>query len=221
MISTRRIVLKSNSHSGQQDRRDQDARSSWETTPASRIFTGKICNRNRGLRNIWSTSFCSRAAGYTTRRQGQEVDREVREPPAQGIFPLELEQTQKINMFSRESQDLIADWNNTEIFELCKNSSKQQCLECNAYWEMGIVYCSCGRKMKSTRSPTECDQNKQLVNPGMDDITSILERWHKDDQYRNSLPLVGWTEEQIESRRCSTSTQSTSVPPVVRSGLNG
>ena len=26
---------------------------------------------------------------------------------------------------------------------------------------------------------------------------SILERWHKDDQYRNSLSLIGWIEEQI------------------------
>ena len=32
-------------------------------------------------------------------------------------------------MFSKESQDLIADMNNTEIFEFCENSSKQQCLE--------------------------------------------------------------------------------------------
>ena len=33
--------------------------------------------------------------------------------------------------------------------------------------EMGIIYCSCGRSMKSTRSPTELDQNNR-------DITSIL-----------------------------------------------
>ena len=43
-----------------------------------------------------------------------------------------LSQTQKINKFSRESQDLIADMNNTEIFELRDNSSKQQCRDCNA-----------------------------------------------------------------------------------------
>ena len=39
----------------------------------------------------------------------------------------DLRQTEKINKFSKESQDLIADMNNTEIFELCENSSKQQC----------------------------------------------------------------------------------------------
>ena len=82
-------------------------------------------------------------------------------------FIQDLSQTQKINKFSRESQDVIADLNNTEIFELCENSSKQECPVCNAYWEIGIIYCSCGRNMKSTRSPTEFDKNNR-------DVTSIL-----------------------------------------------
>ena len=34
------------------------------------------------------------------------------------------------------------------------------------FWEIGIIYCSCGRSMKSTRSPTEFDQNNR-------DVTSI------------------------------------------------
>ena len=81
-------------------------------------------------------------------------------------FIQDLRQTEKINKFSKESKDLIADKNNTEIFELCDNSSKQQCLDCNAYWEIGIIYCSCGRNMQSTRSPTEFDQHNR-------DVTSI------------------------------------------------
>ena len=52
-------------------------------------------------------------------------------------FNQDLSQTQKINKFSKESQDLIADLNNTDIFELCETSSKQQCLDCNAHWEIG------------------------------------------------------------------------------------
>ena len=49
----------------------------------------------------------------------------------------DLRQTDKVNKFSQESQDLIADMNNTEIFELCENSSTQQCPDCNAYWKNG------------------------------------------------------------------------------------
>ena len=95
--------------------------------------------------------------------QNQDVDREVREPQKKRIIFQDLRQTEKINKFSKESQDLIADMNNTEIFELCENSSKQQRPDCNAYWEMGIIYCSCGRNMKSQKSPTEFDQNNRDV----------------------------------------------------------
>ena len=38
-----------------------------------------------------------------------------------------LPQTKEINEFSKKSQELIADMNNSEIFELCETSSKQQC----------------------------------------------------------------------------------------------
>ena len=92
-------------------------------------------------------------------------------------FIQDLSQTQKINKFSKESQDLIADLKNTEIFELCENSSKQQCPDCNLYWEIGKIYCSCGRIMKSLRSPTEFDQNNR-------DVTSIPEYVIKKDSSR-------------------------------------
>ena len=36
----------------------------------------------------------------------------------------------------------------------------------NAYWEIGIIFCSCGRNTKSSQSPTELDQNNH-------DVTSI------------------------------------------------
>ena len=52
--------------------------------------------------------------------------------------------------------------NHTEIFELCENSAKHQCLDCNAFSEIGIIHCSCGRNLKYSRSPrtlqkTNCD----------------------------------------------------------------
>ena len=78
----------------------------------------------------------------------------------------DLSQTQKINKFSKESQELIADMNNTEIFELCENSSKHQCPECNTHWDIELIYCSCGRNMKYSRSSTTFQQNNY-------DVTSI------------------------------------------------
>ena len=56
--------------------------------------------------------------------------------------------------------------NNTEIFELCETSSKQQCLDCNLYWEVGIVYCTCGRCIRVSQSAKEVDKSN-------DDVLSI------------------------------------------------
>ena len=73
-----------------------------------------------------------------------------------------MSQKQEIKRFSEESQKLLVDMNHTEIFELCENSAKHQCLDCNAFSEIGIIYCSCGRNLKYSRSPatlqkTNCD----------------------------------------------------------------
>ena len=35
------------------------------------------------------------------------------------------------------------------------------------------------------------------VKRNMEDIHSILARWHNDYEYRNSLSLIGWTEQDI------------------------
>ena len=65
-----------------------------------------------------------------------------------------MSQKQEINRFSEESQQLLEDMNQTEIFELCENSSKIQCPDCNPFTEIGIINCSCGRNLKYKRSPT-------------------------------------------------------------------
>ena len=69
-----------------------------------------------------------------------------------------MSQEQEINRFSEESQKLLEDTNQTEIFELCENSAKLHCLDCNAFSEIGIIYCSCGRNLKYKRSPTITQQ---------------------------------------------------------------
>ena len=143
-----RVVLKSNSQDGVQDPHNQDARSSWEPSSDSNSY-GETCNNAVVLQNSWST-FCSRAEKFENHKNKES-------------FIQDLRQTEKINKFSKEPQDLIGDMNNTEIFELCENSSKQQCPECNTYWEIRFIYCSCSRNMKSSQSPTEFEQNNYHV----------------------------------------------------------
>ena len=50
-------------------------------------------------------------------------------------FIQDLRLTEKINKFSKESKDLIADMNNTEIFEFCENFSKLQSLTAMPTWK--------------------------------------------------------------------------------------
>ena len=65
-------------------------------------------------------------------------------------FLEDMSQKQEINKFSAESQQLLVDMNHREIFEFCENSAKHQCPDCNAFSEIGIIYCSCA----NSRSPT-------------------------------------------------------------------
>ena len=65
-----------------------------------------------------------------------------------------MSQTQKINRFSEASQKLLQDMGQTEIFELCENSTKLQCSDWNSFTEIGIIYCGCGRNLKYKRSTT-------------------------------------------------------------------
>ena len=160
-----RVVLKSNSQCGPQDPQNQDARSSWEPSSDSKSYK-EI--RNNTVDHTISGVPLSAVEPQNTAR-GNKVKKLIHKfenHQRKESFLQDLSQTQKINKFSEQSKDLIADMNNTEIFELRENSSKQQCPVCNAYWEMGIIYCSCGRNMKSTRFPTEFDQNNR-------DVTSI------------------------------------------------
>ena len=87
----------------------QEEKTSKEEDKLNKIYEAKTqahlgthpANRSRWLQNSWHTPFDSRTAGYKSPKQGQEVDRKVREPPSQWLFPSGLEpDTQKINKFS-------------------------------------------------------------------------------------------------------------------------
>ena len=69
-------------------------------------------------------------------------------------FLKDMSQKQEINKFSEESQQFLVIMNPAWIFELCEDSAKHQCPDCNAFTEIGTIYCSCGRNLKYKRSPT-------------------------------------------------------------------
>ena len=159
-----RVVLRSNSQCGLQDLHGQEARSSWDPPSDSQSY-GETWKSVVDYRIPAIPLSTVEQQDATRENKVKKLIEMFEKHQHKEHFLKDLSQTQ-INKFSKESQELIADMNNTEIFELCENSSKQQCPECNTCWEIGIIYCSCGRNMKSTRSPTEFDQNNR-------DVTSI------------------------------------------------
>ena len=59
-------------------------------------------------------------------------------------FLKDMSQLQEIDKFSEESQQLLVDMNHTEIFELCENSAKHQCPDCNAFQKSGLFIAVAG-----------------------------------------------------------------------------
>ena len=145
-----RVVLKSGSKSGSQDLPVQEARSSWES--------------QQDAESYWETR--SNTADY--RISGISIStvklQDARRQCSKNIgikeqFLRNMSQKQEI---SEESHKLLEDVNQTEIFELCENSAKLQCPDCNAFQEIGIIYRSCGRNLRYSRSfttlqKTNCD----------------------------------------------------------------
>ena len=124
-------VVKSNSQIGLQDHREQDARTS--------------CDQPSGSKLPWETAGntvdyripgvpLSAVEQQDTHRKDKfkKLNVKFENHPNKESFFQDFKQTKEINKFSKESKDLIADMNNTEIFELCETSSKQQqCPDCN------------------------------------------------------------------------------------------
>ena len=65
----------------------------------------------------------------------------------------DLQQSQSFNPFSQESK-----LGNIELCELLDTEPKTQCKVCLSYWDIGIVYCTCGHFL---RKGTE--ENKKFV----------------------------------------------------------
>ena len=73
------------------------------------------------------------------------------------------QQSQPFNPFSQESKQMIHEVGNIELCELLDTEPKAQCKVCLSYWDVGIVYCTCGHFL---RNGTE--ENKNFVQYSMD-----------------------------------------------------
>ena len=72
----------------------------------------------------------------------------------------DLRQNKAYNPFSPESKKMIQDVGNIELCELLETEPKTQCTACLSYWNVGIVYCTCGHFLQKE---TEVNQNSSNI----------------------------------------------------------
>ena len=93
----------------------------------------------------------------------QNLIQKIENHPQRQALQSDLQQHQQFNPFSKESQDVIKAAGNTELFELLDVEPKAQCKACLAYWDVGIVNCTCGHFLRD-----DTKENKKYLKFTLD-----------------------------------------------------
>ena len=91
----------------------------------------------------------------------QDLIQKIENHPHRHALQSDLQQHRQFNPFSKESQDVIREVGNIELCELLDVEPKAQCKACLAYWDVGIVYCTCGHFL---RDGTEENQEIRQIH---------------------------------------------------------
>ena len=93
----------------------------------------------------------------------RELIQKIENHPHRHALQSDLQQRQQFNPFSKESQDMIKAAGNTELCELLDVEPKRQCKVCLSYWDIGMVYCTCGHFLRDGM-----EENKKFVKYTLD-----------------------------------------------------
>ena len=85
---------------------------------------------------------------YSLKDNVQALIQQIEDHPQRRVLQNDLQQHRQFNPFSNESKDVIKAAGNTELCELLDVEPKTQCKACLAYWDVGIVYCTCGHFLR-------------------------------------------------------------------------
>ena len=88
---------------------------------------------------------------------------QIENHPQRQALQSDLQQHRAFNPFSKESQDAIKAAGNTELCEIVDVEPKAQCRACLAYWDVGIVYCTCGHFLRDDTA-----DNKKYIKSVLD-----------------------------------------------------
>ena len=96
----------------------------------------------------------------------QNLIQKIENHPKRHALQSDLQQHRQFNPFSKESRDVIKAAGNIELCELLDVEPKAQCKACLSYWDVGVVYCTCGHFL---RDGTE--ENKKYIKSVLDLIS--------------------------------------------------
>ena len=85
----------------------------------------------------------------------QDLIQKIENHPHRHALQSDLQQRQQFNPFSKESKDMIREDGNIELCEPLDVERKAQCKICLSYWDVGIVYCTCGHFLRDGTEETK------------------------------------------------------------------
>ena len=93
----------------------------------------------------------------------QNLIQKIENHPQRQALQSDLQQHRPFNPFSKESQDVMKAAGNTELCELLDVEPKAHCKACLAYWDAGIVHCTCGHFLRD-----DTTENKKYIKSVLD-----------------------------------------------------
>ena len=93
----------------------------------------------------------------------RELIQKIENHPDRHALQQDRRQNQSLNPFSPESKQMVQDVGNIELCELLETEPKTQCKACLSYWNVGIIYCTCGHFLQK-----ETEVNRKFVKYTMD-----------------------------------------------------
>ena len=88
----------------------------------------------------------------------RELIQKIENHPNRHALQQDVRQNQSFHPFSPESEQMIHEVGNIELCELLETEPKAQCKVCLSYWDIGIVYCTCGHFLRKGRGKSEIHQ---------------------------------------------------------------
>ena len=100
-----------------------------------------------------------RSHGINVHNLIQQIENHPQRKPLQS----DLQQHRAFNPFSEESKDAIKAAGDTELCEIVDVEPKSQCRACLTYWNVGIVYCTCGHLLED-----DTTENNKYISSVLD-----------------------------------------------------